>query len=376
MLTLSVISILLALVYIGIISFFIYGWAKIPKNNILLKEYDTTVSIMIPVRNEENHIGLLLQDLAKQSYPSHLIEIIVIDDHSTDRTVEIVNQVKGDNVKLISLYIDQPTNAYKKKAITTAIENTSSELIITTDGDCRIGPEWVESIVSFFKTNNVKLVSSPVSFHDDNNWYEKLQTVEFQFLIGAGGACIQNKFPNTCNGANLAYTREVFEEVHGFKGIDDIAHGDDELFLHKVFHKFPNSIGFLKDERAIVNTFAKRKFGDFLQQRKRWASKSVKYYDKRMVWMVSLIFLFNLSILINGIAGFFYKPVWTLFIIQVLTKLLFDGIFIFQTLQFFKKIKLMVYVPLVVFFYVFYIIVIGIIGNIGNTYEWKGRSVR
>ena len=108
-----------------------------------------------------------------------------------------------------------------------------------------------------------------------------MQTLEFSYLIGIGAAFIGNGRASTCNGANLAYRKDVFYQVGGFTGIDDLASGDDELLLQKVAERFAGRIGFLKHFDAVVYTHAKPTLADFLQQRRRWASKSVKYKDKK-----------------------------------------------------------------------------------------------
>jgi cellulose synthase/poly-beta-1,6-N-acetylglucosamine synthase-like glycosyltransferase len=194
-------------------------------------------------------------------------------------------------------------------------------------------------------------------------------------LIAAGAACIQNKFPNTCNGANLAYTRAAYHAVGGFKGIDDLASGDDELLLHKMHKQFPDGLRFLKEPSAIVYTEAKGTLRSFYQQRKRWASKSVKYADKRMVLLVSIIYFFNLLIFIQAGLLFFTTANLGMFVILIGVKMGLDAILIFQSLSFFKKRRLLLLLPLVEIFYVIYILIIGIIANIGGAYEWKGRTV-
>src|SRR6202012_3482401 len=121
---------------------------------------------------------------------------------------------------------------------------------------------------------------------------------------GSGAALIGNGQASTCNGANLAYRKDVFYAVGGFKGIDDLASGDDELLLQKVAEKYPGKIGFLKSYDAIVYTHAKHTLKEFLQQRRRWASKSVKYKDKKVTAMTVGIWLFNVSLLANACLGF------------------------------------------------------------------------
>lgn len=375
MFILNLLSVLLLLCYSAIILFFLKGWLTLKTGVQMQKDFKTTVTVLIPVRNEAKHIATLLKSLQAQHYPISLFKIILIDDHSTDQTASIAASLELQNLQIINLALENPINSYKKKAISTAIAYCDSELIITTDGDCNMGPDWISSIVSLYEQENCQLISAPVAYHQEKNIAEKMQTVEFELLIAAGAACIQNKFPNTCNGANLAYSRSVFHEVGGFKGIDDVASGDDELLLHKIFRHYPNGLRFLKDERAIVYTEAKANLSGFFQQRKRWASKSVKYADKRMVALVSTIYLFNLMLFVQlGLVCFASaKPLVLLLMSGV--KLLLDGSLIYQSLRFFNKRKFILLLPFVEFFYMIYILIIGIIANIGGAYEWKGRTV-
>lgn len=375
MLIIQILLYAILVLYLGYVIYFVIGWQR-TKTEVEIKPIAfPKVSVIIPVRNEEKYIADLLRDLQDQTYPMDCFDVIVIDDYSTDRTVEIIKELNFPNVKVVPLVIESETYAYKKKAITTGVEHSNAEVIVTTDGDCRMGPNWLMSIVSFYSKNNYKLISSPVAFHKEKNWYEKIQSVEFQYLIGVGASCIRNGMPSTCNGANLAYTKELFSEIHGFEGIDDIAFGDDELLLHKIYKQYPDGIGFNKNFDATVYTYAKSNLTDFIEQRKRWAKKNANYFDNRLLIMVAIIFLLNCSILISIPFAFFYNEIKMFLFVAIPLKALFDGVFMFMLLNFFKKSKLIVYAPLVQFFYVFYFIYIGIVGNLASTYQWKGRKV-
>ena len=273
------------------------------------------------------------------------------------------------------LNVEGEIYGYKKMALTTGVNNSNAELIVSTDGDCSMDQHWLSSIVSFYSSNSFKLISSPVAFHQEKNWFEKIQTVEFQYLIGVGASCMRNGMPSTCNGANLAYTRELFHEINGFEGIDDIAFGDDELLLHKVYKHYPNAIGFNKNRNSIVYTYAKSNLNEFVEQRKRWAKKNANYFDKRLMAMVLSVFLMNAALFFAIPFSFFYSDIKIFLIISFMLKLVFDGIFMIMLLNFFEKSRYILYAPVVLFLYIFYFIYLGIIGNVGTTYQWKGRKV-
>ena len=173
-------------IYLIIVVGLMKGWYMIDNFKPSRNSFKTSVSILVPARNESANIAFTLKALIAQHYPHHLMEIIVINDHSTDDTAQIVQVFKENGVKLINLEADQTTNSYKKKAIETAIAQSDSELIITTDADCIMGQNWLSTIVDFYESNNFKMISSPVAYHEEQSIFERCQTLEFSFLIGFG----------------------------------------------------------------------------------------------------------------------------------------------------------------------------------------------
>jgi len=371
----SLISAALTLVYVFLVLSFVRGWHKliyfIPQKSLP----KTKVSIIVAARDEELNIGKTIDDLIAQKYPKALTEIIIIDDHSEDKTAEIVLSYTDKNVKLIKLNEDSALNSYKKKAIQTAIGTCSGDLIITTDADCRMGENWLATIVELYEKQDYKMISSPVAYFQERNLFERLQSLEFLYLIGLGASTIGNKSPSTCNGANLAYEKNTFYEVGGFQGIDDLASGDDELLLHKIAAKYPDKIGFLKNREAIVYTHAKENLSSFIQQRKRWASKSTRYKNKAIIVLGVFVWIFNLSIFTNFIAGLFLPGFLIISFYQLLVKMILESLFLWNVTGFAKRRSLMILIPVLNVLHILYIIYIGIAGNSGK-YNWKGRMVR
>lgn len=355
--------------------FLIKGWLSIKQSFGAIKTaYQTKVTVLIAARNEETGIHKTIEDILAQQYPKHLLEVIIADDHSTDRTAEIILSYAERGIKLLQLKEERALNSYKKKAISEAIRLSTGDLMVATDADCRMGSHWLEAVVARFEESDVLMLSSPVAFFEDKNLFESLQALEFSAFIGLGAATIGNKKASTCNGANLAYKKSVFNEVGGFKGIDDLASGDDELLLQKIAAKYPGRIGFLKQREAIVYTHAKPTWEEFKQQRRRWASKSVKYKDKSIVALSVGFWLFNLLVLVNFVAGIFDLYYLKIALLQLLFKITAEGIFLLLVAAFFKRRKLLFLLPLGSLLHIFYVVYIGVIGNKG-VYEWKGRKV-
>jgi cellulose synthase/poly-beta-1,6-N-acetylglucosamine synthase-like glycosyltransferase len=371
---LNLILTLCALVYVLIVIYLRKGWSTIPFF-LADKTSDKRVSILIAARNEEENIARTIDAILNQNYPTSQLELIIVDDHSTDRTAEIVRSYGDRGVKLLQLQVGDKLNSYKKYAITKAIEMASGEIIVTTDADCRMGRNWIRTIMAYFDQNNSFLVSSPVAYSEEKSKFEELQTLEFLYLIGLGAAGIGNGNPTTCNGANLAYRRDVFFEMGGFKGIDNLASGDDELFLHKVAEKYADRIGFCKSREAIVYTDAKPDLASFISQRKRWASKSTKYKDKKVIVLGVCIWLFNLALICSLLGFLLLLPALNWWLLTAFgLKMLVELLFMIPVLTFAKRSELLKYLPFLTVIHTFYLVYIGVAGNIGK-YDWKGRQV-
>ncbi|MCQ6960327.1 glycosyltransferase family 2 protein [Mucilaginibacter aquariorum] len=371
----SIISLLLTGLYLLVVAYLIKGWAALKRPNVSTVGFITPVTVLIAARNEAERIRYTIDDIIAQDYPKHLTEIIIVDDHSTDDTAAIIRSYADRGVKLLQLNEDKPLNSYKKKAIAEAIALSQGELMVCTDADCRMGKSWLSSIVGYYETQQPVMISSPVTYFEEKSLFERLQTLEFSYLIGIGAAFIGNGRASTCNGANFAYRKDVFYEVGGFKGIDDLASGDDELLLQKVAEVYPNKIGFFKSRDAIVFTHAKHTLQEFLQQRRRWASKSTRYKDKKVVALAVCIWLFNLSLLVNAGLSFYSLVYFKLFLIQFLLKYFIEVAFLLPITAFFKRVNLVSLLIVLGPIHIIYFVYVGLIGNT-RKYAWKGRIVR
>lgn len=371
--------ILLTFLYVALISYYAYGWMRLKNfsSASYSSVFSTKVSVIIPVRNEESTIAHCLHALFRQDFPKELLEIIVVDDNSTDSTMQQLQWLSNEYpFKIIQLKEDNVTTAFKKKAITTAIEQAIGELIITTDADCSMGERWLSEIVGYYETYKPKMLVAPVGFHKEKTIFEKFQTLEFLTLIGITAAAIRHKMPIMCNGANLAYQRKVFFEVGGFNFVNHIASGDDVFLMLKIAKQNPSDIHFLKSRDAIVYTEAQKTMHAFVQQRKRWASKSTKYKNISIPFIALVIYLFNFSLPICFASALIFRDIelMQLFLFQFFFKVIIDGVFIFSVLPFFKRNDLFsLFLPAQIF-YIPYIVIIGTIAPFGQ-YQWKGRKV-
>jgi glycosyltransferase involved in cell wall biosynthesis len=196
----SIISLLCTGVYLAVLSYLIKGWSHLKTKPALGKPFTTKVTILIAARNEEQKIGLTIDDILAQDYPKELFEVIIADDHSTDRTAEIITSYADRGVRLLQLKDEKALNSYKKRAISEAIKLSTGDFLVATDADCRMGTKWLSTIVDYYQSNNLVMISSPVTYFEEKSLFELMQTLEFGYLIGIGAAFIGNKRASTCNG--------------------------------------------------------------------------------------------------------------------------------------------------------------------------------
>ena len=282
----------------------IFGWLRLPEVK-LPPNYSpkTRISVLTAVRNEAENIRHLLLALEAQDYPKELLQVIVIDDHSEDNTAQIVADfISGTKLNLRLLKLENGRGKGKKSAIAFGLENASGELIVQTDGDCRVQPAWLELLEYTYVSQGAKFISGPVCLTAGNSLFEKLQVVEFASLIGSGAASMGLGKPNMCNGANLAYEKAAFFAVNGYSGNEKIPSGDDEFLMHKIQAKFPGRVKFLKAKEAIVYTPATKTMQHFIAQRVRWASKWKHY--KNVPAQVLALLVFGVNFIISVAAVF------------------------------------------------------------------------
>jgi cellulose synthase/poly-beta-1,6-N-acetylglucosamine synthase-like glycosyltransferase len=364
--------------YAIIIGMYTLGWFRLKTENPPKESGITFVSIIIPCRNEEENIGNLLTDLVQQDFPANRFEIIVIDDNSTDHTKEkvnaFVNRKDKPLIKLLQVDEDGHQSAFKKNAIQLAIQAAAGELIITTDADCRVGMQWLSSIAGFYETEKPKMIVGPVSFHNEQSWFEKIQTIEFLSLIGITAGAISIGRPIMCNGANLAYEKKSFHEVGGF-GNDSFSSGDDVFLLLKIKKHFGNkSVRFLKNKTAFVFTEAKKNINEFLHQRTRWASKN-KGYDVKILAVSFTVFMVNFLLTLGLIWGAFNVKLLVIILVIYLLKLMLELPILLGIMSFAHRGQILWYGLPLILFYPVYIIVIGTMGIV-SSYQWKGRRIK
>ena len=367
-LTISMITVAAYLVLIGLFS---YGWKKMRILQIPEKPF-TFISVIIPMRNEEQNVLELLMALKEIEYPVHLREFIFIDDHSADNTVEILKKLNDTPGLLIHTLPEDKIG--KKAAISHGIELASGKLITTLDADCLPGKNWLQSICSAYESKRYKMIAGPVAIRDPKGWLASFQALELISLVASGAGAIGIGKPIMCNGANLTYEKEAFNEVKGFEGNEHIPGGDDIFLMEKLNRQMSKgSIGFNNNPAGMVFSPASKSLKEFLNQRMRWVSKSPAYKDPFLILSSVIVLLLNLNLLVALVFAFFSLSGLLIFTGLFLLKCIIDFPLLWKATTFTGQQHLLWnYIPFQ-FVYFICISLSGILGLI-SPYSWKGRT--
>lgn len=361
------------LLYGFLIFYYFYYWLHV-KEFKPIESNKFFTSVIVAARNEEKNITSLLNALHQQTYSPDFFEVIIVDDYSTDKTAEIVKNFSNNRIHLIHPNTDAAQSS-KKKAIEAGVQKAKGELIVITDADCIPGKKWLQAIVSFKQENNSVFIAAPVRLKTNHSLLSIFQSLDFITLQGITAASVAANIHSMCNGANLAYLRSAFFEVDGFKEIDKLASGDDMLLMYKIWKKYPQSVHYLKNRQAIIETESMHTWKDFFTQRIRWSSKATYYKDWRITLVLLFVYLFNFLFLILLVAAFTDKYYWQVLAFYLLGKILIELPFVYSVARFYNQEGLVILFPFLQPLHILYTIVIGLVSQFG-TYEWKGRRTK
>jgi poly-beta-1,6-N-acetyl-D-glucosamine synthase len=332
------------------------------------------VSIIIAIRNEAENIINLLGDLENQSYPQEQMQIVIVDDHSTDTSVsKIQGFANASALNLAVLTLQDSTG--KKAAINLGLGKSTHDIILTTDGDCRVAKNWVETMISCFEDIRIQLVSGPVRMYPQTTFLERLQGIEFSSLIGAGAATLTLGWPTMANAANFAYRKSALKNVKEYSGVN-ISSGDDVFLLHAISRTYKQGVLFCRDEKAIVDTLPSKLLSMFYNQRKRWASKWRFYSDIPTIFLAIFIFIVNISILVLALLVYAEALSLVLAANLFVVKFVFEYLFLREVQKFFNARILVHEFIILAIVYPFYVAIVALAGLAGTAYNWKDRKTK
>jgi glycosyltransferase involved in cell wall biosynthesis len=223
------------------------------------------LSIVIPFRNEAQHIPTLLSKL--HQIPKDVL-VYWVNDHSDDEGSHwLINHLPQHHILL------KNQGQGKKSALHTAIQQIpENHWILTIDADVQISDTWWENIRHQFNPN-CALMIFPIAMVPGKKWIEIFQCLEFSFLQALTKGSILRQRAQLSNGAHLAFQKKYYTQVNGYSSHLHISSGDDQ-FLLAAFRKKGWEIGWANMQEETISISPLTSWKALLSQRVRWAGKS------------------------------------------------------------------------------------------------------
>jgi cellulose synthase/poly-beta-1,6-N-acetylglucosamine synthase-like glycosyltransferase len=330
------------------------------------------ISVILPVRNEEKNIATCLESLDGLNYPKEKFEIILVDDHSTDRTKSIAEQFSKliPNLRIIE---NLPEAAGKKSAISLGIKSAQGEFIATTDGDCILPPNWLLNIALEFEKRKAVFVAGPVAYKNKRfSALRDLLQIEQVIMQGVSAGAMNMGFPLLCSGANLAYTRQFFIDSGGYEN-DKFVSGDDMMLLLKTKQLKKEKVRFINRKDSIVLTNAAANLAETIQQRSRWLSKFSAYSGGFTGMLGIVVFLATILLPLLAVVSLWDSSIIQVLLSAVAGKMLIDLLLLSLAVPFFREPRLLLLVPSGEVFYSLLTLILTF-ARLSGSFSWKGRK--
>jgi glycosyltransferase involved in cell wall biosynthesis len=336
------------------------------RRDTLQYQRDRRVSILVAARNEEANILKLLQSLARQDYPTALLDIHIGDDSSEDRTAAIIQSFIRDKPHFHYHRIDQqyPGQRGKQNVLAHLFHQAQGELILITDADIEHHPDWTAAYVGAFGPG-VDLVTGP-TLVDAPGLGPKMQALDWLKGVSVIRALEQLRKPITAVGNNMGITREAYWRTGGYENIPFSITEDYKLFAtlraqgghHRwLFHP------------VLLNRSAPiRGLRNLIQQRKRWFKGG-----KEGPWYALAVFAVYAMQPWILVASYFVWP-WQVWLSLAAGTLLLDTLALARAGALLGRLDLLRWIPLHLAAQTLQSLVMPILFAIPSKVVWKGRK--
>lgn len=362
-------------IYVGYISILIFGFTKVNRSSTKNEKPQIKFSILVPFRDEQENLPRLLESIRLLNYPIELFEIILIDDFSRDKSVNVITKWRMQNGLFQTTVIENLllSGSPKKDAISRALPIVANDWILTTDADCVLPINLLQSLNSIILKTDVEMVVGAIRYDGSQSFLDHFQRLDMLSLQGATIGSFGIGKPFMCNGANFAYSKQFFNELKGFEGNSKVASGDDVFLLQKAVLKSPEKISYNKSRDAIVTTKPVETWNKLLHQRVRWAAKTNSYQSIFGEDLAFAVFLGNFAIVIAALLVCFQLMNWEYLAILFCIKFIPDFILLVQSNTFInRRFFFPVFAAIL---YPFFTVIVTLT-TISGTYKWRGRRFK
>ncbi|MDX1685746.1 MAG: glycosyltransferase [Saprospiraceae bacterium] len=365
-----ILSIIAICIYVFVIGRYIYYWKRIEHaEDTLASEILPPVTVIIPFRNESQHLQPLIDDLSAQIYPEGKLEILLIDDHSSDYEIDVLS-LEDHRISILKCPHDR---FGKKSALEFGLYNASHDVVLFSDADTRRYDHWVRTMASALKSSGKEMVGGPVYSQQASRDYQQYYDLELAAFAVITGGAIGGDLHAMANGANIILHKSALPTTDPFKA--SLSASGDDIFLADFFAE-KNKLGYCKRPDAIVTTFPPENYQAFISQKLRWASKNKWLEGQHAQIALSTLIAVPVLILLSPLIALFYgtQALWTgvvIFLIKCAIEyaLVNQGLkLVDRSTDFYTVVKMQL---------INFRITLAVIGQqlTGHQVRWKGRNI-
>lgn len=223
------------------------------------------VSVIIPVHNGDRDLSALLACLRSQTLPQEQVEYLIVDNQSSDRTCQILQDAATTNPQIIPFQAKEIQSAYAARNV--GIKAAQGEFLVFTDADCRPQPDWLEQLISPFEQSQINLVVGEILGLAGHNWLEVYadyaQTLSQRHTLN-------HEYLPYGQTANLAIRKSVLKSTGLFRPY--LTTGGDADLCWRIQLQFPDCLVFAP--RAVVRHRHRSNLRDFYRQWYKYGSSN------------------------------------------------------------------------------------------------------
>ncbi|MBX9806758.1 MAG: glycosyltransferase [Flavobacteriaceae bacterium] len=342
-----------------------FAFAKAQKSN----PKRISISVIVCAKNETENVVRFIPLLAEQDYPDY--EIILIDDASSDNTLEIFEEFEKQysNIRLVKVKNNEAFWGNKKYALTLGIKSAKKDYLLFMDADCYPSTkDWITTMSSQFTMQKTIVLGYGAYEKVANSFLNKI--IRFETLLTAVQYFSWAKIgkPYMGIGRNLAYKKDEFFNVNGFISHIQVRSGDDDLFINQVAKSKNTTICYSPE--SFTYSEPKTTFKAWFTQKRRHVSTASLYksFDKIQL---ALFYISQLLFIILSIVLLAFQYQWIIVLSLIGFRYLFTWIVLGFSAGKLKEKDVMYWFPIIEIVLIFTQLNIFITNIFSKPVHWK-----
>ena len=329
---------------------------------------EPSVSVVVAARNEEQNIAVWLSSLVQSDYPREKFEIIVVNDHSTDATENIVQQFTQQYsfIKLIQAQHGNGNLQGKANAIAQGVDVSQSDIVMMTDADCTVHPQWVRRTTHYFAEDTG--VVAGFTILNVRSWFSGMQSLDLAYILAIAVAAMGIHLPLSCIGNNFSFRRKAYNEVGGYRNIPFSVTEDFALFK-AIVKKGKWQYRYPVEHETLVTSNPVDSVKDLYRQKRRWAVGG-----KEIQPLGVMLFIVGISMHSLMLIGFSLGIQSAMLLAGIAIKCACDYVLLYIPLKKIKREQQLKYFFLFQFYFILYVILLPLAVFFGGRVVWKGRK--